>query len=393
MPGRLDASIVGLGRAGLTREDARPAAELARQAVLGAVADAGLPLKAVDGLVICRTSAATDSVLGLDLQRSLGLRDLRLNRIALCEGASALAAIQTAALSVSAGLADVVACVFADTPVTPGQPMRSNFGRLKTGSGMEGLRYTAGLFGGAAVYALSARRYLDLHGLDETVLADVAITTRAWAALNPEASFRKPLTREAYLAARYIAEPLRLFDCAAPVNGAACVIVSRRDRAADGAQPAVRILATAEGHPGVPDRAGFDRQLTHGGAIAGPAMFAASGLTVADIDQCQFYDAFTILPLLTLEAYGFHAAGEACRAYAAGAAAPGGAGMPINTGGGHLSGYYLQGMTPVIEAVLQARGAAGERQCANARTILVTNDGGRFDYHAGMILGAAEHHP
>lgn len=65
--------------------------------------------------------------------------------------------------------------------------------------------------------------------------------------------------------------------------------------------------------------------------------------------------------------------------------------MPINTGGGHLSGYYLQGMTPVVEAVLQARGAAGERQCKRAGTILVTNDGGRLDYHAGMIFGASEH--
>lgn len=61
--------------------------------------------------------------------------------------------------------------------------------------------------------------------------------------------------------------------------------------------------------------------------------------------------------------------------------------MPINTGGGHLSGYYLQGMTPVAEAVIQARGQAGDRQVPGIRRILVTNDGGRFDYHIGMILG------
>ena len=391
MPSGLDASIIGLGRAGLTRTDARPAAELARQAVIAAAADAGLAMSAIDGLVICRTSGADDAVLGLDLQRALGLRDLKLNRIALCEGASALAAIQTAALAVSAGVADVVACVFADAPVAPGKPMRTAFGRFKTGTGMEALRYTAGLFGGASVYALSARRYLALHGLDERVLADVAITTRAWASLNPGAVFRKALSRDDYFAARYIAEPLRLFDCAAPVNGAVAVIVSRRDRAADGPQPAVQILASAEGHPGTPDRRGFDRSLTHGGVIAGRALFDATGLSPHDIDVCAFYDAFSIMPLLTLEAYGFYPPGEARYAYAGGAAGPGGDGMPINTGGGHLSGYYLQGMTPVVEAVLQARGGAGERQCPNARTILVTNDGGRFDYHAGMILGSAEY--
>ena len=358
--------------------------------MIAAVQDAGLRSADIDGLVVCRTSGASDAVLGLDLQRALGLRDLRLNRIALCEGASALAAIQTAALTVSAGIADAVACVFADTPVTPGKRMGENFGRLKTATGMEGLRYSAGLFGGAAVYALSAQRYFALYGLSEEVLANVAITTRAWASRNPDAIFRKLLTRDDYFAARYIAEPLRLFDCAAPVNGAVAVVVTRRDRAAGGAQPPVHIVASAEGHPGTPDRLGFDRSLTHGGAIAARTLFAATGLSPTNIDMCQFYDAFSIAPLLALEAYGFHAPGEAQHAYVDGAAGPGGRGMPINTGGGHLSGFYLQGMTPVVEAVLQARGAAGERQCAPANTILVTNDGGRFDYHAGMILGSAK---
>ena len=201
----MKSSIVGLGLAGLTREATPPPAELARQAVVAAAHDAGLPVSTIDGLVVCRTSAAGDSVLGLDLQRALGLRDLALNRIALCEGASALAAIQLAALAVSAGAAKTVACVFADTPVIPGKRMSASFGRLKTGTGVEGLRYSAGLFGGAAMYALSAMRYLAVHGLGEEVLADVAITTRRWAALNPQASYRKPLSYDDYFAGGLIA--------------------------------------------------------------------------------------------------------------------------------------------------------------------------------------------
>lgn len=382
----MKAAITGLGIAGLTRDATAPAAELARQAVIAAASDAGLPATAIDGIVVCRTSAAGDSVLGLDLQRALGLRDITMNRIALCEGASALASIQLAALAVSAGAARTVACVFADTPVVPGQRLSKSFGRLKTGKGLEGLRYSAGLFGGAAMYALSAMRYLSVHGLGEEVLADVAITTRQWASLNPAASFRKPLTRDDYFSARYIAEPLRLFDCAAPVNGAVAVIVSTPERAADGPQPAVHILGCAEGHPGTPDRRGHDRQLNHGGAIAARALFGSSGLTPDDIDLCEFYDAFSISPLLTLEAYGFFPEGEAHTGYLDGRAGPGGR-MPINTGGGHLSGWYLQGMTPVAEAIVQLRGQAGERQVPNARTALVTNDGGRFDYHLGMLLG------
>lgn len=384
----LAAAISGLGLAGLTRDTFQSAAELARQAVVAAAKDAGIATSAIDGLVIARTSAAGDSVLGLDLQRALGLHDLALNRITLCEGASALAAIQLAALAVTCGLATTVACVFADAPLLPGNKAGAAFGRLKTSVGMEGLRYSAGLFGGAAVYALSAARYLAVHGRDETVLADVAITTRRWAALNPQAVYRKPLSYEDYFNARSIAEPLRLFDCSAPVNGGIAVIVTTPERAADGAQPPIAILASADGHPGVPDRAGHDRSLTHGGAIAARVLFGQTGLAPADIDMCQFYDAFSIIPLLTLEAYGFLPCGEARQAYANGAAGPGGSGMPINTGGGHLSGYYLQGMTPVAEAIIQARGQAGERQVPGVRRVLVTNDGGRFDYHIGMILGA-----
>ncbi len=383
----LAAAISGLGLAGLTRDTFVAPAELARQAVVAAAGDAGLPVGAIDGLIVCRTSAANDAVLGLDLQRALGLRDLRLNRITLCEGASALAAIQLAAMAVTCGIANTVACVFADAPLARDKKTGAAFGRLKTSSGMEGLRYSAGLFGGAATYALSAARYLALHALDETVLADVAITTRRWAELNPGAVHRKPLTLDAYLNARMIAEPLRLFDCSAPVNGSVAVIVTSPARAVDGAQPPVHILASADGHPGVPDRAGHDRILTHGGAIAGPALFEATDLRPQDIDMGQFYDAFSIIPLLTLEAYGFHPPGEGRLAYRDGAAGPGGSGMPINTGGGHLSGYYLQGMTPVAEAVIQARGQAGDRQVPGIRRILVTNDGGRFDYHIGMILG------
>ncbi len=105
----LAAAISGLGLAGLTRDTFVAPAELARQAVVAAAGDAGLPLGAIDGLVVCRTSAAGDAVLGLDLQRALGLRDLRLNRITLCEGASALAAIQLAAMAVTCGMENTVA--------------------------------------------------------------------------------------------------------------------------------------------------------------------------------------------------------------------------------------------------------------------------------------------
>lgn len=386
---RINASIAGLGKAGISRAATPPARELARLAVLDALADAGLDRRELDGLLICRTSAATDKDLGLDLQRALGLRDLTLLEIVLCEGASAVAAIQHAALAVSAGMVRNVACVFADAPLVPGKRTSASFGRIKTPRGIDGLRYSAGLFGGAAVYALAARRYLDHYGRDEEALASVAIAARQWAALNPDAIFREPLTRDQYFAARYIAEPLRLFDCAIPVNGGIAVIVTSRERAADLRRPPVHILSMAQGHSGTPDASGFERELSTGGRIAAPPLLARAGIAVGEIDLLQLYDAFSISTLLSLEQYGICNPGEAADYVADGGIAPGGR-LPVNTGGGHLSGYYLQGMTPVAEAVVQARGDAGDRQCASARTILVTNEGGRFDYHAALLLGQAE---
>ncbi|MDB5669109.1 MAG: hypothetical protein JWO25_68 [Alphaproteobacteria bacterium] len=386
----INASIAGLGKAGITREPTPPARELARLAVLDALADAGLTRQALDGLLICRTSAATDKDLGLDLQRTLGLRDLALLEIVLCEGASAIAAIQQAALAVSAGLATTVACVFADAPLVPGKRTSESFGRIKSPSGIDGLRYSAGLFGGAAIYALAARRYLDHYGANEEALSSVAVAARQWAMFNPDAIFRQPLTRDQYFAARYIAEPLRLFDCAIPVNGGIAVIITSRERAADLRQPPAHILSMAQGHPGTPDARGFERELSTGGRIAAPALLARAGISVDEVDLLQLYDAFSISTLLSLEQYGICGPGEAIDFVADGGIAPGGR-IPVNTGGGHLSGYYLQGMTPVAEAVIQARGAGGDRQCGKARTILVTNEGGRFDYHAALLLGQAEH--
>ncbi|MEY2928005.1 MAG: hypothetical protein RL367_2482, partial [Pseudomonadota bacterium] len=163
------ASIAGLGKAGLTRAATPPASELARLAVIAAAADAGLAMGELDGLIVCRTSAASDAVLGIDLQRTLGLRDLSMLEIALCEGASAIVAVQRAALAVAAGTTKSVAIVFADAPLEPGKQTRAAFGRIKTAAGIEGLRYSAGLFGGAATHALAAQRYLALYGHDERV--------------------------------------------------------------------------------------------------------------------------------------------------------------------------------------------------------------------------------
>ena len=362
-----------------------PTMVVAARAVRAAAEDAGLTLRDLDGLIVCRSGNATEADLGLELARLMGLRDLRLLQAVYAEGASSVAAIQMAAMAVSFGLATRVACVFADARLEPGRAARDSFGTAKSVDGIGELRYAAGLFGGPAVYAMAARRYIATYGAPPEAFGAVALAARQWAMMNPRAMFRQPLTMAAYLASRPIVEPLRLFDCAMPVNGGIAVVVTTGERADDLRQPPVHIIGMGQGHPGTPDQAGSERELTSGGRVARDGAFAMAGIALGDVDICEIYDAFTYSTLLTLEEYGFCGRGEAAAFVRDGRIAPGGT-LPVNTGGGHLSGFYLQGMTPVAEGVIQARGQAGARQCIRHDIVLATNEGGRFDHHGCLVL-------
>ena len=378
------AAITGLGHAGLTRKATPGAGVLATEAIRAAISDAGLKFEDIDGLLVARSGGAFEKEPDLDLQKVVGLRDLRLLQLLHCEGASAIQMVQTAAMAIAMGMVRHVVCVFADAALQPGKRTSESFGRIISVQGLRGLRYSSGLIGGVASHAMIAQRYMKQYQVTSEHLGAVAISNRRWAQLNPDAVLRKPLTMEEYLASRLIVEPFRLFDCAMPVNGAIAVIVSAADQATDLRQPPVYIYGMGQGHRGYPNQAGYP-ELSTGATLCGEMALQMAGLTVADINQAQIYDAFTFNTLLMLEAYGFCEPGQAGPFVLGGATAPGGS-LPTNTGGGHLSGFYLQGMTPVAEAIVQARGQAGERQSRND-VVLATNEGGQFDYHACLLVG------
>jgi acetyl-CoA acetyltransferase len=131
---------------------------------------------------------------------------------------------------------------------------------------------------------------------------------------------------------------------------------------------------------------GSDFGLRTGAAVAGPAALKMAGVTVDDVGLVQLYDSYTYTVLVTLEDYGFCAKGEGGSFVADGRLGPGGA-LPCNTGGGQLSSYYLTGFTPLVEAVTQARGQAGERQVERADVVMVSGSGGVLEHHATLILG------
>lgn len=123
-----------------------------------------------------------------------------------------------------------------------------------------------------------------------------------------------------------------------------------------------------------------------GAAIAGPTALRMAGATVADVDMLQLYDCYTFTVLITLEDYGFCAKGEGGKFVADGQTGPGGR-LTVNTGGGQLTSYYLWGMTPLTEAVIQGRGQAGQRQVDTHDLIMVSGNGGILDHHSTLVLG------
>jgi acetyl-CoA acetyltransferase len=319
----------------------------------------------------------------------MGLRDLRLLTHINGEGSTAGQMVQYAALAVTAGLANYIACVFADAPLRPGTSAGAAYaGDLDT-KGVAGLDAAYGFFGVNVGYALHARRHMALYGTTNDHFGAIAVSTRRWAELNPLAIYHKPLTLEEYHQSRWVVEPFHLLDCTLVNNGAVVVIVTTAERAKDLRQPPAYIAGMGQGHPGNPHRAGFENEVSTGAAQAKETAFRMAGITTDDVDVCELYDCYTYTTLVTLEDYGFCKKGEGGDFVADGRLGPGGS-LPTNTGGGQLSGYYMWGMTPLSEGVIQARGQAGERQVPNHDVVLVATNGGTLDYHATLVLSPRE---
>ena len=360
----------------------RTPADFAADAVRRAAGDAGLQLADVDGLL---TSSGVTGGVSVDLQRDLGLTDLRLLAHMQSYGSTAAAMVQVASLAVMSGTASVVACVFADSPLQPERGAGAVYGTRRAPAGWWGLLGASGVIGANPMYALAARRHMARYGTTTEQFGHIAMAQRSWAARNPAAQLREPITLADHQASRWIADPFRLLDCCLVSNGGIAVIVTTADRAASLAQPPVHVLGWAQSHPGHYLRRDPDFGLVTGAATAGPAALEMAGVTLADVDVVELYDCYTFTVLITLEDYGFCPKGEGGPYAASGVLGPGGK-LLLNTGGGQLSGYYMWGMTPLSEAVIQARGHGGERQAAAHDVVLVSGNGGVLDHHATLVL-------
>lgn len=383
------AAIAGLGITPQLRTWQGDAATLAMRAIKLALDDAGLTKGDLDGLLINAGASSENSYaagsLGLGLQRAMGLRDLRLLTHMNGEGSTAGQMVQWASLAVTAGLANTVACVFADAPLRPGTTAAAAYAGGEDMRGMAGLDAAYGFFGVNTGYAMHARRHMAKYGTTNAHFGAVAVSTRQWAELNPMAIYRKPLTLEQYHESRWVIEPFHLLDCTLVNNGGVAVIVTSAERARALRQPPVYVHGMGQGHPGNPHRAGFENEVVTGAVTAKETAFPMAGITADDVDICELYDCYTYTTLVTLEDYGFCRKGEGGDFVSGGRLGPGGS-LPTNTGGGQLSAYYMWGMTPMSEAVIQARGHAGDRQVPKHDVVLVSTNGGTLEYHATVIL-------
>jgi acetyl-CoA acetyltransferase len=386
VPAGRRAAICGLGMTDLGKVYGRTPGHFAADAVRLAAADAGLALGDIDGLLV--SSGLTNGV-HLDLQLALGLQDLALLSEMQSYGSTAGAMVQVASMAVMSGMANTVACVWADAPLRQGVSGSAAYqaaGRVP--SGWRGLSAAAGLTSANQMYALAARRHMERFGTTSDQLGAIAVAQRAWAGLNPLAQLRDPITLEDYHASRWIAEPFHLLDCCLVSNGGIAVIVTSADRAAGLRQPPVWVRGWAQAHPGHSGRRFDDFGSVTGAATAGPAALRMAGAELGDIDVVELYDCYTYTVLVTLEDYGFCEKGEGGPFAASGVLGPDGK-LKVNTGGGQLSSYYMWGMTPLSEAVIQARGQAGQRQVPRHELVLVSGNGGVLDHHSTLILAAA----
>jgi acetyl-CoA acetyltransferase len=361
------------------------AAQFAADAVRLAAADAGLALDDIDGLLV---SSGVSHGVHLDLQLDLGLHDLALLSEMQAYGSTAGAMVQVASMAVLSGMAAAVACVWADAPLQQGTSSAAAYGAAaRVQSGWRGLSAAAGITSANHRYALAARRHMERFGTTSEQLGAIAVAQRDWAVLNPLAQLRTPITIEDYHASRWIAEPFHLLDCCLVSNGGIAVIVTSADRASGLRPPPVYVRGWAQAHPGHAGRRHDDFGLVSGAATAGPAALRMADIELPDIDVVELYDCYTYTVLVTLEDYGFCGKGDGGPFAASGVLGPQGK-LKVNTGGGQLSAYYMWGMTPLSEAIIQARGQAGERQVPDHELVLVSGNGGCLDHHSTLILAA-----
>ncbi len=354
-----------------------------------ALADAGLTIDDVDGI------SYPGGVFGMgavQMAEYLGVQ-ARFVDATMTGGSAFEVHAQHAAAAIAAGMCEVVVSVYASTPKGDRRTGRgTGFGRAIPQGGppdpMIEWEMPYGMQSPVGAYALAASRHMHQFGTTAEQLAQIAVSTREWAALNPVAYARDPLTVDDVLESPYVATPLHKLDCCLVTDGAGAFVMTSAERARDLARPPVAVLgaATASDHSMISQMPDLT---TTAGSVSGRDAFAMAHIEHGDVDLLMGYDSFTITQLLHLEDLGFCEKGEGGAFVEDGKLGPGGS-LPTNTNGGGLSCTHpgMYGMFLIVEAVRQLRGQAGDRQIDSCEVAVCHGSGGMLSTLSTLVLGA-----
>ncbi|MDX2170972.1 MAG: acetyl-CoA acetyltransferase [Deltaproteobacteria bacterium] len=352
--------------------------QLCAEAARGALADAGLTIADVDGF--CTAGVGPIGIMTLAEHLNLTPRFHDGTNIG---GSSFVAHVLHAAAAIAAGLAETVLIVYASTASS--ERFAVGTGGFNAGDPPDQFESP---YGPTVLnsYALVAQRHMHEYGTTAEQLAEIAVTMRRHAGLNPHAKYREPISVADVLASRVVSSPLHLLDCCIISDGAGAIVVTSAARARDLPKAPVRLLGGSEGlsHTSMGSR----DLLTMAAGQSGPRALAMAGVRHDEIDLCMLYDSFTITVLLTLENLGFCARGEGGGFVQGGRLGLGGA-LPTNTDGGGLSSNHpgMRGIFLVIEAVRQLRAECGARQVPDCEVALCHGTGGMLGLrHSGVTL-------
>jgi len=344
-----------------------------------ALDDAGLTLDDVDG--VCHTFSS------MGLAEYLGIHPTFTDSTNT-GGSSFEVHAEHAAAAINAGLCEVVVSVYASTPrgdrargVGWTRPNMPGPNPMLEWELPYGLRLPMG------PYAMAATRHMADFGTTSEQLAQIAVSTREWAALNPRARYRDPISIDDVLASPLQTSPLHLLDCCLVTDGAGAFVMTSAERAKDLRRPPVYVLGagTCHDHSMISEMPDLT---TTPGVISGANSFRMAGIKPDDVDVLMGYDSFTITALLHLEDLGFCAKGEGGPFVADGKTGPGGS-LPMNTNGGGLSYTHpgMYGMFLIVEAARQLRGEAGRRQVPDAEIAVAHGSGMVLSCMSTLVLG------
>ena len=350
--------------------------QLHADAALNAMEDAGLKPSDIDGV-------ATAGEIPTNIAYYLGITPKWVDGTVV-GGCSFMLHLRHAAAAINEGLCETVL-------ITHGESGRSRVGVSNlwprgsaTLPGQFEMPY--GVVGPPTMFTIPVLRYMKDYGLSHEQLAMVAVVQREWAALNPRAFYRDPITVDDVLNSPMIAYPFRKLQCCLVTDGGGALILTSAERAKNFPQKPVYILGTGESveTPLISQMEDFTSSKAF--RVSGQQAFKEAGISQADVDHLMIYDAFAHLPIYGLEDLGFCDRGAAGEFIEQRNTAPGGS-LPLNTNGGGLSYMHsgMYGMYALQESVRQLRGIA-PAQVDNAKISVAHGVGGMFAASGTIIM-------